>query len=139
MKGTLSMQCMWFFFIWQTAYVKWKYPKLLLGNNLKNVILIHTGKIYQCNLYRKVLTQKGNVKQHELIHTGENHISVTFVKSFLRNFRWNSIKEYTRGRKSIDIIAVIKVFYRNMIWWDNIENTMGISQIKAEIVINVFS
>ena len=80
MKGTLSMQCMWFFFIWQTAYVKWKYPQLLLGNNLKNVILIHTGKIYQCNLYNKVLTQKGNVKQHELIHTGEKPYKCNLCK-----------------------------------------------------------
>ena len=70
-----------FVFITQTVYVKLKYYKVFSGNNLKNVILIHIGKIYQCNLYSKAFTQKGNVKQHELIHTGEKPYKCILCKN----------------------------------------------------------
>ena len=81
-RYTINVVNVIFVFIRQTVYVKLKYHKVFSGNNLKNVILIYIGKIYQCNLFNKIPTQKGNVKQPELIHTGKKTYKCNLCKKF---------------------------------------------------------
>ena len=73
------MQWMWYLFSLDKLYnyVKWKYHKVFSGYNRKNVILIHIVKIYQWNLYRKILTKKGNVK-----NIGEKPYKCNLCKKF---------------------------------------------------------